>query len=389
MYRTLTLTLALTLAMSTHALAATSPVLLGGAGEFAVLGGSGLTNTGTTTVTGDIGSSPTHSETGFGPCPAAACVVLTGTNHDVADPNDAVTQQAKSDLVIAYNDAFGRTGGTAVSAPLGGGQTLVSGLYTSATDLFVGGDLTLDAGGDPNAVFIFQAKTGTLTTAAGITSGVPNTRVRLANGAQACNVFWQVGSSATISTFTQFLGNVLAAQSITVGTSATLDTGRTLARDGAVTLDGNVIKRADCATPQTPPPSQAPATGTAPATTTAPAPAPAPALPMPVAALLPATANLTVPARAATSPFRISVTGRGIAKVEFFIDGRRAGTVRSIPGRTRFSMSVDPRRRSVGTHRVTARVTFTAARRTPAVLRRATFRRSAPRAPAAPPRFAG
>lgn len=89
-------------------------------------------------------------------------------------------------------------GGNAITAPLGGGTTLVSGLYTSATDIFVGGDLTLDGKGDADSVFIFQAKTGTLITQAGITSRIPNTRILLTNGAQACNDFWQVGSSATM-----------------------------------------------------------------------------------------------------------------------------------------------------------------------------------------------
>src|SRR5688572_9428516 len=114
---------------------------LGTAGAYAVLAGSGMTNTGVSTITGDVGSSPTHSQTGFGPCPAANCVSLTGANHDVADPNDAVTQQAKTDLITAYDDAFGRTGGTAVTGPLGAGTTLVSGVYTSATDIFVGGEI--------------------------------------------------------------------------------------------------------------------------------------------------------------------------------------------------------------------------------------------------------
>ena len=204
-----------------------------------------------------------------------------------------MTQQAKSDLVIAYDDAFGRTGGSAISAPARRRQTLVSGVYTSAADIFVGGDLTLDAGGDPNAVFIFQAKTGTLNTAAGITSGVPNTRVLLTNGAQACNVYWQVGSSATIATFTQFIGNVLALESITVNTSATLDTGRVLARNGAVTLDTNVIKKATCTTP----PVGNTKTSTTPTTTGGTA--GTRTHPRAIAAMLPARAPVKQPARRA------------------------------------------------------------------------------------------
>jgi hypothetical protein len=144
---------------------------------------------------------------------------------------------------------------------LGGGTTLVPGVYTAAADVFVGGDLTLDGGGDPNAVFVFQAKTGTLITAAGTTSGVPNTRVMLRNGAQACNVFWQVGSSATIETSTQFAGNILAAQSITLKTGATLY-GRALARIAAVTLDTNRITQATCAAQPAAPPTASNASAT-------------------------------------------------------------------------------------------------------------------------------
>ncbi|MBA3328636.1 MAG: DUF3494 domain-containing protein [Solirubrobacterales bacterium] len=385
----LALTLMLTLAGS--ALAGPSPVLLRTAGDFAVLAGSGMTNTGTSTIVGDVGSSPTSSQTGFGPCPAVNCVNLTGTNHDDPDPNDAVTQQAKTDLTTAYDDAFGRTGGTAVTAPLGGGMTLVSGVYTSATDIFVGGDLTLDAGGDPDAVFIFQAKTGTLITAAGIANGVPNTRVLLRNGAQACNVFWQVGSSATIQTFTQFVGNILANESITVNTGATLETGSALARNGAVTLDTNTITRATCATPAGSGTTTQPADGgTTPpppggATTT---PAASTLSPMrPTSRPLPGTARLTGPSGPVSGPFTVSVTGRKIKRVVFYIDGRRVGTVHAKRGRTKFKLKIDPRRQSRRVHRVTVRVTFTPSSRTGQTTRRLTYWRPVlgPR----PPRFTG
>ena len=420
-----TLTSVLTLSLAATALAGPPPVLLRTAGDFAVLGGSGLTNTGTTTIVGDVGSSPTSSQPGFGPCPAARCVILTGTNHNDPDPNDAVTQRAKTDLITAYDDAFGRTGGTAIVAPLGGGQTLVSGVYTSATDIFVGGDLTLDGGGDPNAVFIFQAKTGTLITAAGITSGIPNTRVLLTNGAQACNVFWQVGSSATIETFTQFVGTILALQSITVNTSATLDTGAALARNGAVTLDTNTIKKTTCATPPpgtTPPPGGTPpadggtppgstppadggtppASSTPPVSSTAPAgtaasapsaaaPASAPlaptALAAPAMAPLGGTARISGPSGPVGGPFDVTVTGRAIAEVTFFVDGKRIKTVRAAPGRRKFTVRVNPRRQSRGVHRVTARVRFTPRSRTRITTRRVTYRRPGP-APRAP-RFTG
>ena len=380
------LAVALTPAFAVPAFAGPSNVLLGTAGNFAVLGGSGMTNTGPSTIFGDIGSSPTHSETGFAPCPAGNCVSLTGSNHDVADPNDAVTQQAKSDLTTAYLDAFGRTGGTAISAPLGGGTTLVSGLYTAAADVFVGGDLTLDAGGDPNSVFIFQAKTGTLKTAAGTTSGIPNTRVLLTNGAQACNVYWQVGSSATIETFTQFVGTVLADQSITVNTGATIVNGRALARNGAVTLDTNTITAAPCSTTPTSSgggssgggSSSGGSTTSGPGAKTSSTGATSGTTPSPSSG----SARLQGPSGPVSGPFTVSVSGRHIAKVVFYVDGRRRATVRAKEGRKRFSLKINPRRQSRRVHQVTARVFFTTKSGTPTATRRLTYRRPvAPRTP--------
>ncbi len=388
--RLVALSLTLTAASAAAAAAATPPVGLGTAGAYAVLAGSGMTNTGVSTITGDIGSSPTHSQTGFAPCPAADCVALTGTDHDVADPNDAQTQQAKVDLTTAYGDAFGRTGGTPVVGPLGLGATLVPGVYTSATDIFVGGDLTLDGGGDPDAVFIFQARTGTLITAAGTTSGIPNTRVLLQNGAQACNVFWQVGSSATISTGTQFVGTILASASITVNTGATLEPGRALARNAAVTLDTNVIRAAGCATPLTP---GTPTSGGTPTTggtsttggtpttggttsggTSAPRATPR------------GVARLSTPAGAVHGPFLATVTGRSVASVRFYVDGRRVATVEAKRGRTRFSHRI-----AVGrdgrVHRLTVRIRFTGPGGGGTTTVHRTFRRIQRRT--GPPRFAG
>ena len=366
---------------------AASPVSLGTADAYAILAGSGMTNTGASVIDGDVGSSPTHSETGFTPCPAANCVVLTGSNHDVADPNDAVTQTAKIDLQTAYDDAFSRTGGAAIVAPLGGGQTLVPGVYTSAANIFVGGDLTLDAGGDPNAVFIFQAKTGTLLTAAGISGGTPNTRVLLTNGAQACNVFWQVGTSATIGTFTQFVGDILADQSITMNTRATLDTGRVLALNGAVTLDTNTIRKAACA-----PPVVTPATPTPTPIPTEPAPTGITPSPLSIAppSLVPVpagSARLTGPTRPVSGPFTVSVTGTSIESVTFYVDGRRRGMVWRRAGRTRFTWKIDPRRQSRRPHRVTVRVRFTAGHGQTTTNRTLIYRRGTAIPPV--PRFAG
>lgn len=206
------------------------PVNLGTAASFAILAGSGITNTGPTTITGNVGTFPNPSETGFG------SVTIIGTNH----VDDAVTQGAKNDLTTAYNDAAGRVPFTVVAGDLGG-QTLAPGVYQSASSLGLTGTLTLDAQGDPDAVFIFQMGSS-LTTASA-------SNVALINGAQACNVFWQVGSSATLGTGSTFQGTIMALTSITATTGAVVN-GRLLARNGAVTLDTNTITVTICATPQ-------------------------------------------------------------------------------------------------------------------------------------------
>ena len=213
--------------------AAATTVPLGTAASFGVLAGAGITNTGPTTIVGDIGTFPTTSISGD------ASMTLTGTNH----AGDAVTQGAKPDLVTAYGVAAGQGPPTAVAADLAG-LSLTAGVYNSASSLGLSGQLTLDAAGDPDAVFVFQAGS-TLTTSSG-------SSVVLTNGAQACNVYWQVGSSATLGTGSSFRGNVLALTDITLTTGATLD-GRALARNGAVTLDTNVITRSACTPPVTTP----------------------------------------------------------------------------------------------------------------------------------------
>lgn len=201
--------------------AAQSPVNLGTAGNFAVLAGTTVTNTGPSHITGDLGVSPGTAVTGFPPG------TITGTQHD----GDAVALQAQSDLTAAYNDAAGRTPDTSVSGDLGG-QTLTPGVYNSASSLGLTGTLTLNAQGDPGAVFIFQMGSTLITASA--------SQVVLTGGAQASNVFWQVGSSATLGTNSTLAGNILALTSITVTTGATI-AGRALARNGAVTLDTNTI----------------------------------------------------------------------------------------------------------------------------------------------------
>jgi type VI secretion system secreted protein VgrG len=153
---------------------------------------------------------------------------------------DAAAEQAQSDLTIAYNDAAGRP--SSAAAGVFANETLLPGVYTAVTGLALDGALTLDGQGNANSVFIFQAGS-TLTTASG-------SSVVLTNGAQACNIFWQVGSSATLGTGTSFKGNIMALTSISVTSGATIE-GRALARNGSVTLDNNVFVRPGCATTPT------------------------------------------------------------------------------------------------------------------------------------------
>jgi hypothetical protein len=215
-----------------RAAAQQAPVGLGTADNFAVLAGQGVTNTGPTTVDGDLGTWPNPSVTGAG-------LTVNGSIHAA----DAVAEQAQADTTVAYDDAASRTPVSTVATELGG-QTLTAGVYDSSSGTFeiTGPPLTLDAQGNPNAVFVFQAAS-TLTTASA-------SSVNLINGATACNVFWQVGSSATLGTSSTFRGTILALASITVMTGVTIE-GRALARNGAVTLDTDTISRAACAPPQT------------------------------------------------------------------------------------------------------------------------------------------
>src|SRR5687767_11121874 len=195
------------------------PVAPGATSTFAVLSGSTITSTGATVVTGDLGLSPGSSVGGFPPG------ILNGTLRI----NDVVVNQAKLDLTAAYNDAAGRTCTDMVTLSGNiGGLTLTPGLYKSTSSLSISsGDLTFDALGNPNAVFIIQIAS-TLTTTSG-------RKVILSGGAQSSNIFWQVGSSATFGTTSVFKGTVMAMQSITLNTGAKLD-GKALARTGGVTM---------------------------------------------------------------------------------------------------------------------------------------------------------
>lgn len=200
-----------------------TPVPLGVAGDFVVLAGSTVTNTGLTLVTGDLGVSPGTAVTGFPPG------VLVGVQH----AGDPVAAQAEASLTTAYNDAARR-----ILCPIAitgnlGGQTLLPGLYKSTSSLEISsGNLTLDARGDPSAVWIFQIAT-TLTTTSG-------RQVILSGSAESTNVFWQVGTSATLGSTSTLQGTIIADQSITLTSGATVN-GRVMARLAAVTLDSNVI----------------------------------------------------------------------------------------------------------------------------------------------------
>jgi len=221
------------------------PSPLGTACSFGILAGSTVTNVVSvgTTVSGDVGVWPGTAITGFPPG------TITGAFH----AGDAVAMTAQGDLTTAYNNAgtaaggtFGTGTGTGTVLPADiGGQTLAPGVYrtTSAQpSLGITGDLTLS--GPATGVWIFQIGS-TLTTAAGTTGVVPNSRVILTGGALSKNVFWQVGSSATLGTSSIFAGNIMAQASVTLTTGATLN-GRALARTGAVTLDTNTVVVPSC-----------------------------------------------------------------------------------------------------------------------------------------------
>jgi hypothetical protein len=199
------------------------PINLGTSATYGALAGTTLTNTGATNITGDIGVSPGSSITGMGSAP--------GSNTGATNDNNAAALMAKNDLTTAYNNAAGLTPTTSGLGELSG-LSLVPGVYSGgALALSNNGTLTL-AGTSANSIWVFQA-------ASTLTIGSA-THIVFSGGASACNVFWQVGSSATIGTSAQFAGTVLASASITAQTGATIS-GRLLASTAAVTLDTNTI----------------------------------------------------------------------------------------------------------------------------------------------------
>ena len=201
-----------------------APVSLGEATRFAILSRSSVTNTGASVVNGDIGVSPAGSITGF-----ESATQIGGAMHW----NTPAATQAQSDLAVAYDAIAGETATQNLTGQDLGGQTLTAGVYRFNTSAQLTGSLILDAQNDPNARFVFQIGS-TLTTASLST-------VTLTNGGSTDNVYWQVGSSATLGTNTVFQGNILALTSVTLTNGATNRNGRVLARNGAVTLDTNVV----------------------------------------------------------------------------------------------------------------------------------------------------
>jgi hypothetical protein len=200
-------------------------ISLGTAQNFGVLGGSAVTNTGATSVNGNVGVSPGSSVTGFPPG-----VVVGGAIHS----NDAVAMQAQNDLTTAYNNIASTPCTVDLTGQDLGGLVLTPGVYCFSTSAQLTGALTLNALGNANALFLFKIGS-TLTTASGSSVSIIN------NGGNSCNkAYWQVGSSATLGTGTSFVGDILALSSITLTTGAGSN-GRALARNGAVTLDTNSV----------------------------------------------------------------------------------------------------------------------------------------------------
>ena len=304
------------------AVASASTVGLGTASPFVVLGGSTVTNTGPSVLNGDLGVAPGTSLVGFG-LPA----VVNGATHDA----DAAAAQAQSDLTTAYNVAASQpvpAGNDLTSQDLGG-LTLTAGAYGFSSSAQLTGQLTLDAAGNPNAQFVFEIGS-TLTTASA-------SSIRLINGASPCNVYWQIGSSATLGSTTAFEGNLMAHTSITVNNGATVQ-GRVLASTGAVTLDSDVIDGSICGTSTTAPPAS---------TSKPPATKPTPTGP---GGTPPAASHSAVPTRkghatltrpkprphplaACNAGFTATVRGREIKRVAFSIDGKHLATRTGSPSR--------------------------------------------------------
>ena len=292
-----------------------------------VLGGASVTNTGPSVLNGDLGVSPGTSLSGFG-SPA----VVNGATHN----NDAVAANAQDDLTTAYTVAAGQPVAPAdnLTGTNLGNRTLTAGAYRYSSSAQLTGTLTLNAQGDPNAQFVFEIGS-TLTTASA-------SAVRLINGASPCNVYWQVGSSATLGTTTAFQGNLMALTSISLNNGATV-IGRLLARNGSVTLINNVLSAPQCATSGTTgdgtSPGDSPNGGNTPLTR---------------AQRRGRNGTATfrhAPRSACTEGFRARVRGKLIRRVVFRLDGKRIASRANSP----FQVLVNAR---AGMHRIRAHITF-------------------------------
>jgi hypothetical protein len=343
--------LAAALALAAPLSAQAAPVDLATVGPFVVLGGQGVTNTGPSVLNGDLGVSPGTSLPGFG-LPA----VINGATHN----NDAVAAKAQLDLTNAYNVAAENPvlpANDLTGIDLGG-LKLAPGAYRYTSSAQLTGALTLDAEGDPNAQFVFEI-TEALTTASA-------SSVNLINGASPCNVYWQVGSSATLGSTTAFQGNLMALTSISLNNGVTV-LGRVLARNGEISLINDVLTKPLCAGETTGgsggegggggggetgtggPGSGGPGTGTGNSSHESPV------------TRNPRTRNGTAVVRPApratcTAGFRATVSGHNIRRVVFSLDGTRTASRRSSP----YTVYV---KAGPGAHTVRAHVTFTDATR--------------------------
>ncbi len=383
---------------------AASPVPLGTADSYALLAGSTITNTGPSTIFGDIGLCCTGLATaGFGP---GANQVIQPSGAQYIGPG-SVAATAQDDLDSAYFNAAGQavTNTVPVDLSLAGtpANPLLPGVYESTAHgaLQINTSLTLDFQGDPNAVFIFQGTTLTTAAAAGGSVNIVN------GGAapSACNIFWQLSDATqgvTLGTASAFKGTTMSLGASVLGTGATVQ-GRILTRRSkAISLDTNTITRSSCAsTTATATPAAGggttagptPGDGTTVTPTAGGGGTPAGTLAKPLAATIAAApagglgiVEISGPSGPVTGRFPVSVTGDQIESARFSIDGRLVKTIKAKPGRTTFKIMINPRGRSRRVHVVTVRVKFKPTSRIPTTTRRVTFRRPvAPR----PPRFTG
>ncbi len=301
-----------------------SAVNLGTVSPFVVLGGSTVTNEGASVLNGDLGLSPGSSVTGFGPA------VVNGVTH----VNDAVAAGAKSDLTTAYNVAAGQpiSPGNNLTGTDLGNLKLTPGAYGFSSSAQLTGQLTLDAQGDPNAQFVFVVGS-TLTTASA-------SSVILVNGASPCNVYWKIGSSATLGSTTSFAGNLMSLASISVNNGVTV-VGRLLAREGAVTLINDVLSTPNCAIGSTP-------TATGPATSKGGGNGKGKGKSGGKHTAHKGTATIGR-GRTTTAGTRVTVHGREIKSVVFTDNGKRLPNT----SKTQTKVPTTP-----GTHVVSAHVTF-------------------------------